>query len=69
MWTTIHRAHEKAKKQKEKLKEKGNENLKEPEDPIPTWFHKYIEYKFQLYDRAKDKVLTFYPYLHNNTLI
>ena len=60
MWTGILRSYEKAEKQKEKLKEKaenGQSGGKEPEDPLPSWFYKYIEYKFQLYDRAADGVL------------
>ena len=53
MWTTIYRG--KLTHDREKAKQKNKTSIEQgdqEEEYIPAWFNKYIEYKFNLYDRA-----------------
>ena len=64
LWTSILRAkhtfeREHLRKSKSKKAESEGEETKEEDDYVPKWFNKYVEYKFNLYDRAGNTTLGF----------
>ncbi|ELU04590.1 hypothetical protein CAPTEDRAFT_225832 [Capitella teleta] len=62
LWESIMKAkylHEREMKRREKKKPDELEELDvlPPDDFVPQWLHQYIEYKFNLYDRAGDSMI------------
>lgn len=57
MWTNIYRAKLLYEREKVKQKSEEGDEKKDEDGYIPAWFNKYIEYKFNLYDRAGDGVI------------
>ena len=67
MWTNIYRAKLAYEREKAKHQNEGGDEKKDEDGYIPAWFNKYIEYKFNLYDRAGTRIIFLMALISLNT--